>query len=212
MTPLARHVDAFLYGRRVLVIMAALLSVGVQIVHDGPVFATLAIAAAQVAALGLGGAPGALVWILFSRQYADFPKRRIWDGAMHSFLAVSIVLFLLTGAVLSPQFLGCSGALLLLSYSAAKLGCHRQGCCGWSFDREGYFLFQKFSRRIGLPPLEAALSFAGGALAMTAAIFLIDSTTIFLSAIAIHLSLRQLFVAVRSRERRVPLGLAEKRH
>jgi len=196
-----RLLETFLYGRRVLVAFAALLSFGIQVACKGQVFATLVCVSVQIAALGVGGAPGSFAWFFFSRQRAAFPDRREWNGAMHCFITVTIAMSLSVGSMLSSQFLGCSGAFLLLSYSAAKLGCYRLGCCAWSLDQGMTLVFRKLSRRIELQTLEAALSFAGGAVVVADSLFALDSTRLFLSAVAIHLGLRQLFDAVRSSRR-----------
>lgn len=195
-----RFIEPFLYGRRALVALAALTSIGIQIAYSGPVLTTFVCVGVQIAALGVGGAPGSFTWILISRQAATFPDRREWNGAMHCFIAVTIAMFLSIGSMLSSQFFGCSGAFLLLSYGSAKLGCRRLGCCAWSFDQGAVLALRKLSRRVELQTLEAALSFACGAVAMAAATLLaFDPTTLFLSAVATHLGLRQLFDAVRLR-------------
>ena len=193
-SPLTPH-----YGRRILVATAALVSAAIQLHHSGPLPATVGALLIQLAAIAFGGAPGTFSWLLFSRRPSEMPTRRKWSDALSSFVVVSLILYLLFGELLSTQFLGCTGGLLLLSYGSAKQGCYQLGCCGWSLDAQKSLLFKHLQRRVELQKLEALLAFASGALVLTAAAYNdARDETLFFVALAVHLSLRQAFRLVRA--------------
>ncbi len=187
------------YGRRFLIAIAALASAGVQIYHDGrPVITTVTVML-QLAAIFFGGMPGAISWLAFSRNHSQLPQLRTWDGSMHLFIVVSLIIQLGFAKYLSDRYLGCAGALLLLSYGCAKQGCYRLGCCGWTSDPTKLRMFSGLRARVELQKMEALLSFTAGICLMIAVAQGAGSPqSLFFVGLVTHLGFRHLFVSVRT--------------
>lgn len=184
------------YGRKILVVVAALVILWLQVAGGSPMFLAVLTIGAQLAAIFFGGSPGSLAWLLFSRRPTKLLKVRRWDGAFRAFALITCIEYLAFSTKLSSNFLGLSGAFLFLIYFCAKQGCYRIGCCGWSLRSTS---FQWLRGRIPLQKLEAVLSVTIGC----ALLVVVTSSTvarqevIWIGALAIHAVLRHAFSTAR---------------